>query len=92
MAHAYLISRPGRPLHLAVVSHTASGWLNQWQPICGQNYDGQRWQFVTTRDPRWERLSGAGVCASCRTVAGQLLAAADHATALRSTIALPGLG
>lgn len=82
----YLISRPGRPLHLAVwvqdrAEHQPDhGYYHTGRhvPLCGTDY-GRTWILTGPYAERWPAHRRGGLCLHCREALGGLLAAADDA-------------
>lgn len=84
----YLLSRPGRPLHLRVwaydrLEHQPSyGPTGRSVPLCGQDL-GAGWQLTGPWAERWESHRRGGMCSRCLgelrnlTEAAELLAGGD---------------
>jgi len=75
----YLISRPGRPLHLAVraydrAEHQPGYQTCRFVPLCGQDR-GAQWTITGPWAEKWDRYKGSDLCSRCFTVLDGLIAA-----------------
>lgn len=72
----YLISRPGRPLHLTFWVNSGES-TGSYVPLCNQNY-GRKWRLTGPLAEKWEQHSQAGFCSRCEEALDKLNADWAH--------------
>jgi hypothetical protein len=77
----YLISRPGRPIHLAIWAHDAPSKedfyaTGRWVSLCGSDR-GQRWTVTGQWAEKWPQHQRGGLCLHCEKRLNEIFASVD---------------
>ena len=81
----YLMSRPGRPLHLTAYAYEPAEDQPEYYltgrtvPLCGSDR-GRRWRFTGPWAERWETDRRGGLCLHCVAELDRLRDAAEAVT------------
>ena len=67
---AYLMSRVGRPLHIATFAYDreSTSWLyptGRHVSICGADRSAKDWVLTASSSEEWDRYRRAGICSRC---------------------------